>query len=47
MPERGGDNGGKGEGTIIKDTWTITSGGSRNGREVGRARVVEKGRKLY
>ena len=33
---------GKGEGfagTIIKDTWTITRGGWKQGREVGRAGV--------
>ena len=41
----------KGEGfraTIIKDIWTITRGRWKQGREVGRAGVVEgKGRKLY
>ena len=37
---------GKGEGfagTIIKDTWTITRGGWKQGREVGRAGVLGKG----
>ena len=36
-------------GTIIKDTWTITRGGWKQGKEVGRAGVVgnggEKGQK--
>ena len=32
------------EGTIIKDTWTITRGeGWKQGREVGRAGVVGRG----
>ena len=38
-------------GTIIKDTWTITREGWKQGREVGRAGwwggVGGKGRKLY
>ena len=33
-------------GTTIKDTGTITRGGG-NGKEVGRAGVVGKGRTLY
>ena len=36
----------KGEGfagTIIKDTWTITRGEWKQGREVGRAEVVGRG----
>ena len=44
----------KGEGftgTMIKDTWTITRGGQKQGREVGRAgmegRRGGEGRKLY
>ena len=41
--ERGGDNGEKGEGftgTIIKDTWTITRGVWKQGKEVGTAGVL-------
>ena len=52
--QRGKDNGEKGErftGTIIKNTWTITRGGWKQGRKVERAGVVKrgwgKGRKLY
>ena len=44
--ERGGDNGGKGEGftgTSIKDTWTITRRGWKQGRKVGRAGMVGRG----
>ena len=45
--ERGGDNGGKGEGltgTITKDTWAITRGeGVEQGKEVGMAGVVGRG----
>ena len=38
--------GGKGEGftgTIIKDTWTVTKGGWKQEREVGRVGVVGRG----
>ena len=31
--------------TIIKDIWTITRCGWKQGREVGRVRVVERGGK--
>ena len=44
--ERGGDYRGKGEGfagTIIKDTWAITRGVWKQGREVGRAGMVGRG----
>ena len=51
--ERGGDYRAKGEGfpgTIIKDTWTITSGGGNRGGRWGGlrwcGRVGGKGRKL-
>ena len=44
--EKGGDNGGKGEGfvgTTIKDICTITRWGWKQGQEVGRAGVVGRG----